>query len=182
MPTLDELFEKPQVLSEQPRIQGHRSLEELFYKPGPVENFFNSVLKTVPYTAASYQALFNQFEESERTMRQAERDWPTAGGVSGFVGQAVGGILPTAAAILVPPAAPFVLGHYALQSGGTARQIIYSYEQETGTNVSPGMEAVVTIGFGAATFFAERMGLKMLNQTLMKAGIPAIRELGEAAV
>lgn len=161
-------------------LQGRYS--GLFKEIGAVENFANSVLQTVPSSVAAYQAFFGYFKESEETMRTAEQMFPTRRGPSGFVGQAVGGILPTAGAIVFPPAAPFVLGHYAMQSSGTARQMVHSYERETGTEVSPAMETVVTIGFGAATYFAERMGLKMLNKTLLKAGIPAIKELGEAAV
>lgn len=146
----------------------------------PFESFINATYKSaIPNTVGAFQAAFGQFEAGYSRIARADERFPSEG-VSGFVGGVVGSIIPTAGALLVPQLAIPTFIFYGIQAAGQGGLEVYRHELETGEDVGPGKTAAVMLGYGAAAYFTEKLGLEAITKGIPAASAAALKELGEA--
>ena len=164
------------------------ALEDIPYEPDENESqFLNSVDHQLNSIKANYYSLIGNDEESSKIMQASELENQDRGGVTGFIGGALLGILPTAVAGgLSLVAAPVVAGsamitalaYYVTSSMGQAQREIYEYEQETGVDVPFEKEALKTIGYGAIALAVESLGFG--SAKLAKSANPQLlRQIGK---
>ncbi len=159
----------------------------------PLEDFGRSVYHSlVTGNIADFESLFATSQEAKdlaiRRMATAQEELPTTGGAAEFLGQTVGGILPTAAAVVgsiaFPVAAPALLAgtlaYYGARGAGAGRRGVTLYERETGKDVSAAGEVAVAAGYTLTTVIFERVGIKGIRNIVGKLGPAAFRKVAKA--
>ncbi len=177
-----------------PSIRGTIKASPAF-QVSPLESFGRSIYHSlITSNVADFESLFASSEEGKTVainrMAQAQERLPTTGGVSEFLGQTIGGILPTAAAVIgsiaFPPAAPALLtgtlAYYGARGAGAGRRSVTMYERETGKEVSPAGEIAVAAGYTLATVVFERMGIKGIREIVSKLGPSAFKAIAKTYV
>lgn len=156
-------------------------------------NFFNAFVQgaaSIPIDIGYAVGFDEQAKEWEDWTRD---EFPTQPGVSSFLGNVAGGILPTVPAALIGGSgilaqAPkllkltkgLTLGTYALQSAGMAKKDILEEEQRTGEDISALKTAEAMIGYGGITLLTEHFGLDQLMKNINKVSPSLVKSFGEA--
>lgn len=126
-------------------------------KPGAFESFTSGLVKAPLSMATSVKSLFDP-EAGLRDQQNIEAALPSPG-VSGFAGQAIGSILPTALAVAAPPLAVPVMAGYALSGAGSGREVVEGLQQR-GVDIGWLKEAATAAGFAASEIVPETIALK----------------------
>lgn len=143
-------------------------------KPGAFESFTSGLVKAPLSMATSVKSLFDP-EAGLRDQQNIEAALPSPG-VSGFAGQAIGSILPTALAVAAPPLAVPVMAGYALSGAGSGREVVEGLQQRD-VDIGWLKEAATAAGFAASELVPETIALKRFAAlAVRKFG----KEVGEA--
>lgn len=150
--------------------------------------FFNAVDYSFDSIRANVLSLLGDDEGAEAIMSQSEIDNAERGGVGGFMGSALMGILPTviasgvglfAAPATATVAAGAALVYYATTSMGQAQRELHDYEEKTGEDIGFGMETVKTLGYGASALVFEALGLGTANKAARALGARNLLKVGK---
>jgi len=155
------------------------------------ESFGNALYSSlVTSPIADVKSLFAEDDSAQRVIAQSSaeafRENPSEG-ASGFLGQVVGGIAPTAAAIVggiaFPPAAPALmaatLAYYGTRGAGQGRRKAFEFRAETGKELSGEKEAAIAAGYALSTIVFERIGFKGLQSITNQLGPIALNNIGK---
>jgi len=164
-------------------------------KVSAIEETWNALQNSLfAGTTSDIQSLTAMSPEGKRnaieTLKQAQLDNPTSGGLPEFIGSALGGIAPTAAAITgsiaFPPVAPYLaaamLSYYGARGAGAGRRGVFIHEQRTGEDVSPQLEVAVAAGYTIATIVTERLGFKGIRGVIDNLAPQALRKIAKTYV
>ena len=91
-----------------------------------------------------------------------------AKGKAGFVGTALGGIVPSGAALLTPGGQLAVLPFYGVSGFGAGRETVRKIEKKTKIDISGWLEFLGATGFGVAEVAGEKIGLDALGNLAVK--------------
>jgi len=139
---------------------------------------------------AAVEEIVGRHEEAELRRARAQILAP-APGKAGTAGSIVGGILPTAAAMVshaIPGVGPVVgpvatdvmLSYFATTAAGSVLGEMREHERATGEEIHPATKVVVAAGVGAAVFVAERLGLEKILKVSNSMSPLAYAAIGKA--
>jgi hypothetical protein len=133
--------------------------------PSAGESFTSGILKGAMSIPISVTGAFNPKYAAEAN-RNIEAALPSPG-VAGFAGEAIGSIIPTAAAVAVPGLAPAMLATYTASGVGQGREEVYNLRKK-GVKVNRLMEALVAAGYGASERIPESEALRRFTGLAIK--------------
>lgn len=165
------------------------------YGVSPLENFGRSLYHSlITSNVSDFESLFASSEEAKviaaQRVGKAFEKLPTTGGPLEFLGQTVGGILPTAGAVIgsvmFPAAAPALLAgtlaYYGARGAGAGRRGVFEYEKATGKDVPAVGEIAVAAGYTFFTVLFERVGIKGVRGIVEKLGPVALKNIAKTYV
>jgi len=150
---------------------------------GFTENLMNGVQKGYYGMATPYKALFDSEDEAKNYQKEIDLEYPTNhNSVGGFIGNVVGGLLPTVAALIPGPqqtiTIPAMLAHYGISGGGSFLMNAWSYEDETGKELDNLSKALIVAGGGVIGFLVNRFGFKGLEKSINRMAPSAVGKIG----